>query len=847
MSLDIATLGIAVDSRQVKAGASDLDNLAASGKKAEEQTNRLGNATSVLSRLYKDLAAAAATWKVYDLIRDSAMLAARYETMGVVMRVAGNNAGYTGAKMLELEKQLTQTGISMLQARNSLTQLATANIDLANATGLARTAQDLAVVANINSSEALGRMIHGIKSGESEVLRTLGLNVSFEASYKKLALSLGTTVEKLSEHQKMVARTNAVLSEGARYQGIYEEAMGTAGKAMTSLTRYWEDFKVKAGEAFLPALSEGVRDLTDALKAANAELDKAGSDGTVSGIGARLGGAFRTVYETVAVLAANVAFVFQGLYRDVEFVFQGIGRDIGAIAAMIAAMGTGNFSGAKEIFKSWGEDTKAARVQFEKDSQAAVDALAKFEQKILAGATAQAAASKMTEQERIAAGEAARKAQEAEEKRLKASEEARKAAKKEAEAYQTLRKSLEEKIAVARLDGAEQEKLTEGQKLAAKFVVDIASGTLKLTDAHKARVSALLEELIAQEKVNDAMRGQAEAQKYIDELNSKFSRDNRDKRAGFEVETESAQRLRQEMNKVEDQARSVHENIIRMWGDGKLSPEAYRQAFENLNAAIATQKEEVRQLNEEQDRLNGSWEYGAKRAMTGFMDSAKNVASMTERLFSNAFQNMEDALVQFSLTGKLNFSNFANSLIADLIRIQVRMAMTSAMQAAGGSEGIFGMIARLGAAMFMGGAGSEVAAEATPVYQDASTVVAHSGGLVGSTSFAQRTANMGLFAGARRYHTGGDILGPDEVPIIAQKGERVLSRREVAAGDKPVAVDVVVNNYASDKASAQVQARQNNGRLELEVTVSEVIAKDVAKNGPITQNLGNAFGLTRRA
>ena len=43
-------------------------------------------------------------------------------------------------------------------SRNVLTQLATANIDLANAAKLGRAAQDLAVVANINSSEALSRV-----------------------------------------------------------------------------------------------------------------------------------------------------------------------------------------------------------------------------------------------------------------------------------------------------------------------------------------------------------------------------------------------------------------------------------------------------------------------------------------------------------------------------------------------------------------------------------------------------------------------------------------------------------------------------------------------------------------
>ena len=66
----------------------------------------------------------------------------------------------------------------------------------------------MAVVANINSSDAMLRMIHGIKSGEQEILKTMGMQVSWETSYKKLAAQVGTTSDKLTEQQKVMARTN---------------------------------------------------------------------------------------------------------------------------------------------------------------------------------------------------------------------------------------------------------------------------------------------------------------------------------------------------------------------------------------------------------------------------------------------------------------------------------------------------------------------------------------------------------------------------------------------------------------------------------------------------------------
>lgn len=432
MTADIAMLGIGVDSTGLKQGGQALDEFARKGKGAEDAANRAGKAADFLTRMYKDLAKALAAYKVLDLIKESAMLAARFETMGVVMGVAGNNAGYTRKEMFELEKQLTKTGISMIKAREVLTSLATANIDLSKASRLARAAQDLAVVANVNSSDAMARMVHGIKSGETEVLKTLGLNVSFENSYKKLAAQLGVNKDALTEQQKVMARTNAVLDESTKYAGIYEESMTTAGKAITSLSRYWEDLKVKMGEAFLPALAEAVFRLTDGLKAANAELDKAGSEGLIDRIGRGLNMAFKTVYETVVVLGANVGYVFTM-----------IGNEIGGMAAQVAAILRGDFAGARDIGRQMVADAEAGRK--------AIDA---FSASVIGGASASQQAAQAAqgdadakERQRMATGAASRAAEAAEEKRLKAAEAAAKAAKKAASEAETARKRALEYIA----------------------------------------------------------------------------------------------------------------------------------------------------------------------------------------------------------------------------------------------------------------------------------------------------------------------------------------------------------------------------------------------------------------
>lgn len=287
-----ATLHLKVNATEVDKGAKSLDQLAAAGGKAEKSTDALtkanatlsgsakkaeqsiaslSNTTSMLVNAAKAAAAAFGLYKLAQYAQEAALLNARYETLGISMYQAGKNAGYMRSEMDAYQKALERTGISMSEARNTLIQMSSANMDLANTTKLARAAQDLAVVGNTNSSEAFNRLIHGIKSAQTETLRTLGINVSFEEGYKKLGLELHKNSNALTENEKLLARTNATMEAAAKYQGIYEQAMGTAGKQLGSLARYQENFKVIVGETFNEGLAFGVGAFTTALKDATTE------------------------------------------------------------------------------------------------------------------------------------------------------------------------------------------------------------------------------------------------------------------------------------------------------------------------------------------------------------------------------------------------------------------------------------------------------------------------------------------------------------------------------------------------------------------------------------------------
>jgi predicted nucleic acid-binding Zn-ribbon protein len=200
----------------------------------------------------------------------STTLAARVETLGVVMRQVGKVAGYSAKEMEEFEAAVIKQGITTQVARTSLVQMAQSQVDLANATKLARIAQDAAVIAGTNSSEAFKKMNWALSTLNPILLKHMGLAVNLEAEYKIYAEAQGIAAENLTVLQKKQAMVNAIMKAGTKITGAYAEAMTTAGKKMTSIARYWEEARLSIGETFTTTFAGMIDAATDLLKGFNA-------------------------------------------------------------------------------------------------------------------------------------------------------------------------------------------------------------------------------------------------------------------------------------------------------------------------------------------------------------------------------------------------------------------------------------------------------------------------------------------------------------------------------------------------------------------------------------------------
>lgn len=109
-----------------------------------------------------------------------------------------------------------------------------------------------------------------------------------------------------------------------------------------------------------------------------------------------------------------------------------------------------------------------------------------------------------------------------------------------------------------------------------------------------------------------------------------------------------------------------------------------------IERARDAELERERERYAERLALQTDWVSGATRGLENYFDSARNVSSGIEGLFGNAFSGMEDALTTFVRTGKASFSDLANSIIDDMIRITIQQSITGPLASAlGGAVGSY--------------------------------------------------------------------------------------------------------------------------------------------------------------
>ncbi|GEM_PF-3609218 len=811
----------------------DADRAATNGsrgmKQAEDAAAKLDG---VLMGVAKRAAVAFVGWKTAELAWDMAQLNARFETLGVVMDVVGRNAGYSKAEVDAYAKNVQSMGITMTESRQTVIAMMQAQMDLTNATKLARVAQDAAVIGNTNSSEALNRLIYGIQSAQVDVLRTIGINVSFEDSYKKLAGQIGKSAESLTEQEKVQARTNAVMEQGATIAGSYEAAMGTAGKQMSSLARYHEDLKVILGEAFNDALVGAVTSYTDGLKGATEEAKRLQQQGDLREFGRDLAmvmayGAdalnnFRLVVIEVATRLAVLMKTVQTAGSVGNAMAAGGGGLVGlwvnreaikqAFDERERFVNEANAQSLANLDKFGFKFAEGMRKQFEV-SDAHRQAVEDIERLVKAGSD-QRKAGNLGENEVIAyAGKVAEYLKRGEigameysramedltgqHQKLAVSQgEVASGGKKAQSDYEKLLSSIREKTAQLVIESGQTEKLSDAQKL----LLEIEQGRYKLTPQHKAVLQAKVQELALLEAEAEARRHNAETDAEITKEQGKAATERYEALVGgAQTLSDETRRLNADML-MDDQARARAQIDLESekW---ILIIHAARDAYATMNADDRARLEGVLQnMEAAYDRWRA-----AKVAQANFAEFKKGweeTDRIAREMFTGWGTHGEDTFKRLGETLKSALLNAVYEATLKPVVFQVYSQAAGMLGlptfGAGGSTGglfdlasnasslfngggLMGTSAAYGLAGFGGEAGAMLAAQTGGFGAAGLAATMEAGGVAGGGLISGLGAALPWVGGALAVSSllGGDLFGGDDGPA-----ERSATVYQYGIGEK---------------------------------------------------------------
>jgi lambda family phage tail tape measure protein len=424
-----------------------------------------------------------------------------------------------------------------------------------------------------------------------------------------------------------------------------------------------------------------------------------------------------TSTEIVKTAMNGLVTVFQALVifgSDVAFTFKTIGTEMGAAAAQAAAFARLDFKGAFSIGDEVARDTADARKKLDA-FQARVMAIGETKAKPDLSGNFDDAAARATSRPKLnisglnqdktskgkvdnsAAQEAKaqlafdldeiRKAQEALSNTISNSEkilDAKRSASliSESEYYAKKKEFLVENDRVQQAAAQKEIDRLQAEVLTGKGKIDndrkIADAQAKLNKLRE-NATANLEILSIKEKdaLGDIERAykdaEAAAKSYLDVV----SRAAQAEIAGV-GKGQKARDRQASISQIEEKFAAQEQALQRDNRNGKFAgrEEDYQRELALLRSSQAAEIAIYQAKYKKLDELQADWTNGATEALQNYYDESQNIAAQTEQVFSNAFKGIEDALVEFVTTGKLDFKSLVNSILADVARMAIKQSIT---------------------------------------------------------------------------------------------------------------------------------------------------------------------------
>lgn len=238
-------------------------------------------------------------------------------------------------------------------------------------------------------------------------------------------------------------------------------------------------------------------------------------------------------------------------------------------------------------------------------------------------------------------------------------------------------------IAKARLEIYSQERLSEQEK-AKEFAAKRKEIELKAAaDTAKARgqmTEQLSREYERIQSIITQSKARVEEEKRLNDLLDQRNKFINENFAATDMERKRAE----ELFNLEQERLKVLRQIALI----KDLPETERLAREKeINDIFDQRREKTIQQQEADRRLTENFSAGFQKAYRQYAEDSRNAFERGARIFRTFTQGMEDAIVQFTKTGKLNFTDLVNTLLEEILRAEIRLLASNIMGAMRGSGG----------------------------------------------------------------------------------------------------------------------------------------------------------------
>ena len=248
-----------------------------------------------------------------------------------------------------------------------------------------------------------------------------------------------------------------------------------------------------------------------------------------------------------------------------------------------------------------------------------------------------------------------------------------------------------------------------------------------------------------------------------------------------------------QFNSIDDKANAQRIDLANQYGDGSrgMSLDEYNAKLK----AVAQSQQELRNVvvanYDDMTSAQGSWAAGASSAWENYLESSRDVAGQTKSMFTDAFSSMEDAIVNFAITGKASFGDFAKSILADMAKIAIRQASSSAL------SGLFGLAANAASSYFGGAPSGATQSGYSSTYFPQAKGGAWAGGVqmfANGGAFSDSIVSQPTAFGMANGDTGvmGEA-GPEAIVPLARDSQGRLGIRSGSGGGTPVTMNFYVD------------------------------------------------------